>query len=106
MVTKKMLTFLVVIFSLLFFFVTLANASSWHICTVDETGAAYGTLYINLTDAENDPPLFQTNFIAHPDAQNRMLATALTAISLNKQVRVKLEDTVKNSIIEAMFLAN
>ena len=106
MISKKILATLTFIAALFFLFSSISYAASWHYCTVEETGTAFNTMFIKLTDTENDPPLFEnTYFIPHPDAEKEMLATALTAVSLDKTVRVKLDGTDANSIIEAIFLA-
>lgn len=66
---------------------TRAPAEGWRTCNVNRTGAGWGNVYIRLTC--NGVP--ENWFIARSDQTKEMLATALTAITTSKQVRVFIE---------------
>lgn len=62
----------------------------WATCEVERVGQGVGVGYIWLTRTDNEWADIRFKF--NPDANNQLLATALTAISLGNNVRVYIED--------------
>jgi len=101
---------LLLVFSLIFLsviiFTPCSYAQGMYRCQIDEIGGPWnGYDYITLTDISNDPPEFVwTAFRLDPDRVNRDMAVALTAMSLEKGVRVWLDQIVTSSTIQQMYL--
>lgn len=74
----------------------------WVTCDVTQAGPAEnGTIYIALRAVDNS---FHHWFVAVPQMEREMLATALTAISSSKQVSTFLTDTVAYSTINRLYV--
>ena len=87
---------IVVVLSIFVLFAALqnnANAAGPYICNVVLTGPALSTVYLQLTDTAATPAFTNQYFSTGTNVtnQNRILATALTAISLEKPVKVIIE---------------
>ena len=74
----------------------------WFTCTVERAGPAEnGVIYIGLRATDGS---FNRWFNAVPAMKKEMLATALTAISTDKNVSVFLTDTAQYSTINRLYL--
>ena len=91
MKAKKMFLTMAVVFSMVAIFAVSTHAGVWYTCTVEKAGSGGGNhVYIWLSDT-NDPPAFTNRCFTAPDGRKKeMLATALTAMTTNKQVEVGL----------------
>jgi len=66
---------------------TRATSEGWRTCEVKQTGAGWGNIYLRLVCNG----VSERWFIARKDQEKEMLATGLTAITLNKKVQAYLE---------------
>lgn len=74
----------------------------WTRCTVERAGPAEnGVIYIALRATDNS---FNNWYQAVPAMQKEMLATALTAISLNKEVDAFITDVAAYSTINRLYV--
>ena len=73
----------------------------WTTCDVTQAGAENGTIYIALRASDNS---FHNWFVAVPQMEREMLATALTAISTSKRVNTYLTDTAAYSTINRLYV--
>jgi hypothetical protein len=74
----------------------------WVNCTVTRAGPAEnGTIYIGLRANDGS---FNNWFVAVPQMENEMLATALSAISGGKQVSTFLTGTAAYSTINRLYI--
>ncbi len=74
----------------------------WVMCDVTQAGPAEnGTIYIALHATDNS---FHHWFVAVPQMEREMLATALTAISSSKQVNTFLTGTAAYSTINRLYI--
>ena len=67
--------------------VTRAASEGWRTCDVKRVGPGWGNVYLRLVCNG----VSERWFIARKDQEKEMLATGLTAITLNKKVNVYLE---------------
>lgn len=65
---------------------TRATSEGWRTCEVKMTGAGWGNIYLRLVCNG----VSERWFIARKDQEKEMLATGLTAITLNKKVQAYL----------------
>jgi len=102
---KKMFITMVVVLSMLAVFAVSAHAGAWYTCTVNMAGAGWGThCYIKLSDTAATPDFENKWFVALDSQEKEMLATALTAMTNNMQVKVYISSSSPYSIIRAMYL--
>jgi hypothetical protein len=74
----------------------------WVRCTVERAGPADdGTIYIALRATDNS---FNNWYSAGPAVKKEMLATALTAISLQKEVDAFISDVAPYSTINRLYV--
>jgi hypothetical protein len=79
-----------------------AAPGGWFNCTVSMTGPAEdGTVYIRLRELTGT---FHRWYSAIPAARKEMLATALTAMSTDREVRALLTTTDQNGVINRLWL--
>ena len=101
---KKVFVMMVVVLSMLAVFAVAARAG-WYTCTVKMAGAGWGThCYIKLSDTAATPDFENKWFVALDSQEKEMLATALTAMTNNMQVKVYISSSSPYSIIRAMYL--
>jgi hypothetical protein len=72
--------------------------------TVNSVGPASGKVSIKLTDSTSTPPVDHIWYYAAAAQDKEILATALTAMSLNKEVKVKLTDPAAGSSVINIYL--
>jgi len=90
MKTKRLILSVIVIVGFLFVFASASSAFDWVHCTVIKTGPGISSVYVRLSD--NSDPTWEKWCVADPKFQDRVLATALTAMTSNKGVHVGLDD--------------
>jgi hypothetical protein len=74
----------------------------WATCDVTQAGPAEnGTIYIALHATDNS---FHNWFVAVPQMEREMLATALTAVSTGKRVTTFVTDTAAYSTINRLYV--
>ena len=66
-----------------------SGGAGWYVMTVHRTGAGWDNVYLHMGNASVSARWFK----AREDQESKMLATALTAISTNKQVYVYVDGT-------------
>jgi hypothetical protein len=105
MKTKVIATILGVVFCAALLCATDASAElGWYNCTVNYAGPGGDTIYIKLGDTANTPAFVNKWFVANENMQNQMLAVALTAMTNNQTVRVRVDPTIRYPTIYAMYL--
>ena len=99
---KKMFLTMTVVFSMVAIFAVSAHAA-WYKCTVEKAGTGWmNHVYIRLSDTGGS--FTNVCFVAPDGRKKEMLAIALTAMTTNKNVLVKLTDTAGGSVILEMWL--
>jgi len=102
---KKVFLTMAVVFSMVAIFAVSAHAGVWYTCTVDKAGTGWNDhVYITLSDTAGTPAFTGVNFVVPDTRKKEMLAIALTAITTNKSVLVKLSSIGGGSVIESMYL--
>jgi len=93
----RKISLMLFVLAVTFIFFTIPSdsyATGMYICKVDEIGGPWnGDYYITLTEVNN--AFYFRPFKIDKAEVNRIMAVALTAISLEKNVRVYLTSTVK-----------
>jgi hypothetical protein len=82
-------------------------APGWYTCYVNSTGNGWGTRYILLTEATQQPPVFARYWYVLTDAfggGNQMLSTALTAMASGMKVQVYFDPAVIFSEVAVLYL--
>ena len=89
-----------------------ASASpAWYSCTVTATGAGAsgvtsGVVYLRLTDGGGAFVNKWVTTVADSKISDRMLATALTAMSSGKQVVVYMDAALANPTLQTCYLTD
>jgi hypothetical protein len=105
MKTKMIATILGVVFCVALLCVTDASAElGWYVCTVKKVGPGGDTIFIKLGDTANTPAFANKWFVASENMQNQMLAIALTAMTNDQTVRVRVDPTIKYPTVHSMYL--
>lgn len=82
-------------------------ASSWYTCSIDEAGSTAKTVKIILTDTAVTPAFSQKCFRFPSTRKREMLSLALTAVVLEKNVRVLVDiESASQPLISMMYLVN
>ena len=101
---KKVFLTMAVVFSMVAIFAVSAHAA-WYTCTVERAAVGWNDhVYITLSDTAGTPAFTFVNFVVPDTRKKEMLAIALTAITTNKSVLVKLSSIGGGSVIESMYL--
>jgi len=102
---KKVFLTMAVVFSIVAIFAVSAHAGVWYTCTVERAAVGWNDhVYITLSDTAGTPAFTFVNFVVPDTRKKEMLAIALTAMTTNKNVLVKLTDTAGGSVILEMWL--
>jgi hypothetical protein len=101
---KKIGLLVVLVFAAMCFFTTQASAA-WYTASIVVVGSGSADMYIQLTDTAASPAFTKTWFTLAGDNANQMLAAALTAASLGKDVFVNCADTAQFSDITGLFVS-
>ena len=89
----------------LFVIMGAINASAdWYTCSINQVGASGAKSLVRLTDSATTPAFTNNWFFIEGDAAKEMLATALTAISMGKSVRVNATGTSKFDDVTAVYI--
>ena len=106
---KKMMTVTVLVLAMLCIVpsLCLAQSGGWVTANVNSIGVGGTATYIALIDTAS-PPHFPNGYYFTADttgvSSKQMLATALTAVSLNKTVLVYLDSYASLGNMSAMYL--
>lgn len=82
-----------------------AKADAWVTCNINLVGQAWDTVYVQLTDATGtQPAVNQTWYVLNPTYVKELLATALTAMTNNKQVKVYVNNIADGGTVYTMYM--
>ena len=104
---KTIFAGLVLAFALLGLFSEHAQAgAAWYTCTVRGAGPnGASAIYIKLSDSAATPAFTNKFFGVIAGSENKMLATALTGMSIGKKVYIKVDPLLAGSPpIQVMYL--
>lgn len=105
MKSKKQFWMIAIVSTLLLLFTFNASAADWYTCSVVNVGVNNVGPAVRLTDTAATPAFTRGWFrLAGPDPKS-MLATALTALSLEKNVWVKADGTATFDDITIIYIA-
>lgn len=81
------------------------QAAMWVTCNVNQAGSGFGNVYINLSATDYIYGAWPAYVWFCAGSDNRMLATALTAISSGKQVLAYIDEYAYGSVY-CLYLQN
>ena len=106
MKTKKFLLMMMVFFMFVAFSASESIAASvWAVCTIAEAGQSTttGDVYVKLDEVSDANWTGERYYSCSSEYKNAVLATALTALSGDKQVNVKLFSYNEWSQVQALY---
>ncbi len=77
-----------------------AAGAGWYTCDVHKVGPGWTSVFLRLSSSS----FSQRWFRVRADQEKEMLATGLTAVTLNKQLNVNLSGTAQYSEVRACYL--
>jgi len=101
---KKLWLILVLVFAAMCFFTTQASAA-WYTASIVVVGSGSNNIYIQLTDTAATPAFSKTWFTLSGSQAKSMLAAALTAASIGKNVYVNCAATAQFSDITGLYVS-
>jgi len=102
--TKIVATIIITLSLVIFLSTNVSAALGWYTCSVDNVGKGFTISYVRLTDTGEafTNKWFQLN----PDTSKEMFAIILTAVSMNKNLLIKVDpDDGANPTIYSLYLA-
>ena len=102
----KIISMVAVIVGLMAFVSANASADAdWYNCSVNYSGVAGATTYVNFTDLA-DPSAFTNQwYTVDPDYARTLLAVILTAISTGQNVLVHVDPAQPYSTVSVIYLS-
>jgi len=103
---KKIFFTAAVILGLMGLFSTNAGAEAgWYNCSVNYTGVAAETIYVNFTDVAIPSTFANQWFTVHPDYAKTLLAVILTALTNGQNVLVHVDPAQPYSTVSIIYLS-
>jgi hypothetical protein len=101
---KRTALIVMMVFAALCFFTTQASAA-WYTASIVVVGSGSNNIYIQLTDTAATPAFSKTWFTLSGSQAKSMLAAALTAASIGKNVYVNCAATAQFSDITGLYVS-